>query len=433
VRRVLMVSPHFPPDGSAASHRVRLLAPHLAAAGWKPTVVTVTPDAYESTLDPALAAMVPASLDVVRCRPWNAEWTRAVGIGDLGLRAFDALRRTCAGLLARERYDVLFVTVYPVYPALLGPMLKRRFPVRFVLDYQDPWVGNWGLTVGGGPNGTPDFKSRASRRLGKMLEPIAVRAADAITAVSPATYEDVLARIPVTPVCRALPLGWERSDLDAAAATNPFFSAADGNINLAYVGTLLPTGFGTLEALLAATRLLRDREPALYARLRLWFIGTSNQSRDDVEPRVLPIARRMNVDEVVREIPSRVGYTQALAVLRDAAGILLLGSRERHYTASKLYPALMAMRPLLAVYHQASTVVDVLRRAGGAPSLRLVTYSDADPGVAPSAEAVYAPLRDLVAQPIYDAGAVNLSAVEHVSARTLAHELAAVMDQICGN
>ena len=41
MKRVLMVSPHFPPDTSAASHRVRLLAPHLPEFGWEPTVVTV--------------------------------------------------------------------------------------------------------------------------------------------------------------------------------------------------------------------------------------------------------------------------------------------------------------------------------------------------------------------------------------------------------
>ena len=35
-RRVLMVSPHFPPDSSAASHRVRLLAPYLGEHGWEP-------------------------------------------------------------------------------------------------------------------------------------------------------------------------------------------------------------------------------------------------------------------------------------------------------------------------------------------------------------------------------------------------------------
>ncbi len=392
-------------------------------------MVTVTPDAYEAALDPALAAMVPDSIDIVRCRPWKATWTRAVGIGDLGLRAFDALRRTCGDLLRRERYDALFITVYPVYPALLGPILKRRFGVRFVLDYQDPWVGSWGLTVGGGPGGTVDLKSRASRHLGELLEPFAVRAADAITAVSARTYEDVLARIQASPACATLPLGWEPRDFDNAPAANPFFDPADGQVNLCYVGTLLPTGFGTLQALLAAARALRDREPALYARLRLWFIGTSNQSSGNATPRVLPMARAAGVEDAVREIPLRIRYGDALAVLRQASGILLLGSSERHYTASKLYPALLARRPLLALYHQESSVVDILRRAGRPPAARLVTYSEADPGVAPSADAVYQPLRDLVADPTYDATAIDLGAIDDVSARSVAHRLADVLDR----
>ena len=38
VNRVLIVSPHFPPDNGAASHRMRLLAPRLVEHGWEPTV-----------------------------------------------------------------------------------------------------------------------------------------------------------------------------------------------------------------------------------------------------------------------------------------------------------------------------------------------------------------------------------------------------------
>ena len=425
-----MVSPHFPPDSSAAAHRVRLLAPHLEDAGWRPTVVTLTPDAYEGRLDPALAALVPPSLDVVRCRPWDARRTRALGIGDLGLRAFTALRRTCADLLARDRYHALFVTIYPVYPALLGPLLKRRFRVPFVLDYQDPWVGTWGLTVGGGPGGAVDFKSRASRRLGQMLEPLAVHAADAITAVSASTYEDVLARIPASPICAAMPLGWEPDDFEGPTVANPFFDPADGHVNLCYVGTLLPKGAGTLHALLGATRLLRDREPAMYARVRLWFIGTSNQSHGAAEPRVLPAARSAGVEDVVTEIPLRIGYAEALTVLRQSSGILLLGSSEPHYTASKLYPALLARRPLLALYHEQSSVVDVLRRAAQPPAARLVTYSEADPGVAPSAEAVYRPLRDLIACRAPAAVAIDFDAVRDVSARSAAQTLAGVLNRI---
>src|SRR6266498_987560 len=118
MRRVLMVSPHFPPDSSAASHRVRLLAPHLAAAGWAPTVVTLEASAYEGR--------------VVRATAWPARATRLVGLGDLGLRAFTGLGRACRALLSRERFDALFITVYPVYPALLGAGLKAAYHVPFV-------------------------------------------------------------------------------------------------------------------------------------------------------------------------------------------------------------------------------------------------------------------------------------------------------------
>src|SRR4029078_3951716 len=92
-------------------------------------------------------------------------------LGDLGLRAFEGLWREASHLLSRERFDALFITVYPTYPALLGPLLKKRFKVPFVLDYQDPWVGAWGLDVGPGRGGRPDAKSRASRWLAMQLEP----------------------------------------------------------------------------------------------------------------------------------------------------------------------------------------------------------------------------------------------------------------------
>ena len=105
--KVLMVSPHFPPDTSAGTHRVRLLAPHVAKFGWEPTVVTVDPRDYESRLDPGLAELVPKELRVVRSRAWPVGVTRRVGVGDLGLRAMRGLYQTCAELLTRERFDDL--------------------------------------------------------------------------------------------------------------------------------------------------------------------------------------------------------------------------------------------------------------------------------------------------------------------------------------
>lgn len=370
-----MISPHFPPDTSAAAHRVRLLAPHLSACGWDPTVVTVEEEGYEGHLDRDLATLVPASVRVVRAPVWPAGLTRRFGIGDLGLRALQGLRRTCRSLLSHERFDALFITIYPTYPALLGPLLKRRYGLPFVLDYQDPWVGSWGREVGGGPGGAPDVRSRMSRALAGQLEPRVVRAADALTAVSARTYEDVLARVTdARPrACGAIPLGFEEADMAAlrgAPRHNRYFDPGDGLVHVSYVGTVLPSGTGVLRAALAGLASLKARAPAAYARLRLHFFGTSNQRQPGQPDRVLPIARELGVADAVTEEAVRLDYLDALNVQFTSQALLLLGSTEAHYTPSKVFPALLTGRPLVAVYHQASSVVELLSRL---PSATLVT------------------------------------------------------------
>ena len=435
-RRLLMVSPHFPPDGSAGTHRARLLAPHLADYGWEPTVVTVDPRDYESRLDPELADMVPSTLRVIRCRAWPARWTRRVGVGDLGLRAFRGLHGACSTLLRDEPFDALFITIYPAYPAMLGPVLKKRFGVPFVLDYQDPWVGSWGRTVGGGPAGQADRKSRLSRWLAERLEPAAVRAADAITAVSTETYEAVRSRNPALArtACLTLPIGGEAADFGHVRArhrTNPYFDPSDGNVHICSVGTLLPLGLETLRAVLRALAEVRDHRPHLYERIRLHFFGTSNETRADAPARVQPVANALGVGDHVDEVAPRIAYSEAMAVQTQATALLLMGSTEPHYTASKLYPGLLAARPLVAVYHEASSVCEILRRATRPPSARLIAYDDrarAESRVDDIAAALAAVAED----PSYDARGVDLEVLAGYSAHALAGRLAKLLDDIAG-
>jgi hypothetical protein len=61
-----------------------------------------------------------------------------------------------------------------------------------------------------------------------------------------------------------------------------------------------------------------------------------------------------------------LGYGETLQCLLDADALIIPGSDDSGYTASKLYPYILARRPLLAIFHRDSSVVDVLRstRAG---------------------------------------------------------------------
>jgi glycosyltransferase involved in cell wall biosynthesis len=434
MRRVLMLSPHFPPDSSAATHRVRLLAPHLPAHGWQPTVVAADAGSYEGPLDPGLAELVPAALRVVRYCAWSPRWTRGMGIGDLGLRSLVPAWRAATSLLDREPVDVVFITTYPIYTAALGPMLKRRYGVPYVIDLQDPWVGAWGRTVGGGADGRPDTKSRLSRLVAARLERPVLGGASAITAVSARTYTDVFARWPSLAgrPCAAIPIGVEPHDFEQASVRRsgpPLFDGQDGLVHVCAVGTVLPTGVAVLRTLLGALAGLRRQCPRAVARLRLHFVGTSNERSAAAAVRVLPLAKQAGVEDLVSEHATRVDYLEAARLLQDAQAVLLLGSTEPHYTASRLYPALAVRRQIVAVYHEASSVVEILRRHTRPPTVRLVAFNGQD-ALAASAEAIGDALRGLADGSGYNATDVSDAAIDAYSARTLAGELASVLERV---
>ena len=202
-------------------------------------------------------------------------------------------------------------------------------------------------------------------------------------------------------------------------------------MHVCYVGTVLPLGMDTLRAVLSAVAVVRARRPDLYARLRLHFFGTSNQRDPAAPPRVLPLAAELGVADRVTETPGRIDYLAAMTVLTQAGVILLMGSSERHYTASKLYPALLAERPLLAVYHEASSVTDILRRTAPPPAARLVTYGDAGPAGS-RVEAIARELTAVLDRPADIPVAADAAALRGYSAESLAGVLAGVLDRARG-
>jgi hypothetical protein len=236
----------------------------------------------------------------------------------------------------------------------------------------------------------------------------------------------------VHPFCAAIPVGCDEADFIAAngnSARNPYFDPRDGCCHLCYVGTLLPLGFETLRALLRAVRMFREQQPQAYARLRLHFFGTSNERSGPASQRVLPVAREIGVDDCVSEVAPRIDYLDALVVQKQATAILMMGSSERHYTASKLYPGLLARRPILAIYHQASSVVDVLSRTSRPPTVRCVTYDDRNRAESRVPQ-IFAELSQVVRRAEYRIEDIDLQTMQEFSAKSLAGRLAGVLNTV---
>jgi glycosyltransferase involved in cell wall biosynthesis len=367
-RTCIIVSPYFPPSTLAGVHRARHLAKYLPAAGWWPIIVCVNEIYHEERLDPGLAALVPSSVEIVKVPALSPRYCRPLGFGEISLRAWWPLRQAVLGLLARRRVDVVLITGSPYYPMLLTAEIKRRFSVPVVLDFQDPWVSNWGAQQ------SRWSKLGVAHRLAAMLEPRVVHGADFVTSVSDRQNDDLATKYPEFDRSRmaAIPIGFDADDFNAPWRDTTVSlpqGIERGRVNLSYIGTVWPAVIETVSCLLKAVRRIRDENPAIYARLRLNFVGTTSNPNGTTGSRVLPLALAEGVGDAVYEIPQRLPYLEALAIQANSDGILMLGSNEPHYTASKIYPGLMSGRPYVSLFHRASSSHRILSSAGGGIAL----------------------------------------------------------------
>jgi len=127
-----------------------------------------------------------------------------------------------------------------------------------------------------------------------------------------------------------------------------------------------------LRALFQAVRSGRQNAPELYKRVRMHFVGTTYAPRAEGQYQVLPVARECGVEDMVEERPGRVQHLDAIQILLDSDALVAVGSDAPHYTASKIFPYILAAKPLLGVFHEESSAVRLLQetRAG-----EVVTFS----------------------------------------------------------
>ena len=118
-----------------------------------------------------------------------------------------------------------------------------------------------------------------------------------------------------------------------------------------------------LRGLFAAIAALED---SFKKRIKLHFIGTSYAAAGKGQKTVEPIAAEFALQDMVVESPDRMAYSETLQHLMQADALIVPGSNDPAYTASKIYPYLLARRPMLAIFHEKSGVVDLLAEVGGA-------------------------------------------------------------------
>lgn len=380
-KRVLIISPHFPPVNAADMQRVRMLLPFFHENGCQAEVLAVESQQVASPLDPWLVDGLPAVVRVHRVKALGLHWSKVPGLGTLGLRALWALGKAGDKLLAGGKFDLVYFSTTVFDVLRLGPRWKRKFGVPFVLDYQDPWVNDYYRDH---PDVVPPggrLKYAVISAIHRLTEPRVLQHCLGMTSVSPAYPAQLDARYPwFQKVPRLVqPFPGAMRDFDRvinSPGRNRVFNVGDGHIHWVYIGVVVTGMFPALRALFKAIRTAMPGEEL--SRLRMYFIGTSYAPKGRAAPKVLPLASEYGLADQVVEQCDRIPYVDALRCLTAADALLAIGSDDPGYTASKIYPYLLAGKPLLAVYHEKSSIVSLIQTVGGAVCVPMSVPIDED-------------------------------------------------------
>ena len=372
---MLFVSPHFPPVNAPDHQRIRGLLPYLQANGWAATVLTVEPAAVEHPQDERLRQRLSEDVDVVTVSALPVSATRKLGLGNLGLRCWPYFLRAGNRLLAQNRFDLILfsTTIFPVMT--LGPIWKQKFGVPYLLDFQDPWrVDRQQQQVRARQRPGGRLKYAVDKALARVLEPVALRSVDHVISVS-AHYPQVLRnRYPwLWPEqFTVLPFGaptWDFQQLTELGCCQSIFDPDDGYRHWVYVGRGGDDMEPALRILFAGIQQHRQQHPQPWATIRIHFVGTSYATSQ--QRSIQTLAATYGLDDIVTEQPQRIPYFEAQQLLIDSEAILLVGSKDPSYSASKLYASVLAQRPILALFHPESVVTGILQRCQAGTVVKL--------------------------------------------------------------
>jgi hypothetical protein len=378
LKTVLIISPYFPPSNAADMQRVRMSLPFFSEFGFNSEVVCVDTKYADIVKDDLLLTSVPANIIIHKVKAFSKKWTSKIGLGSIAIRSLYFYNKKVKALLRSKKYDLVYfsTTQFPV--CILGRYWKRKYKVPYVIDMQDPWHSDYYQSK---PKHERPPKYWFSYRLNKFLEPLAMKNADGLIAVSKAyniTLKERYHSIKNIPAA-TITFGAFKHDFRILEKRQGIASAIEKKKNqfaLIYVGRGGYDMKESLQLLFGAFKRGLQEMPEFFKKFHFYFIGTSYAPEGKGEKTILPIAEAYGLEAYISEQTDRIPFYQGLKTLTIADGFIIPGSNDASYTASKLYPYILAQKPLLGIFHQESSAVRIIKECKAGEVLTLQTAPD---------------------------------------------------------
>ncbi|MCU4165557.1 hypothetical protein [Carboxylicivirga caseinilyticus] len=376
---ILIIYPHWHPANLAGVQRPRLIGNYLKELDWLPRVLTVDAGYFEETPDPDFEKTFSDDFSVTRVKAFKVSKPRL--IGDIGLRAFYQLYKEAKNIISKEQIDFIWLPIPSFYNALLGRLLYEKTKISYGIDYIDPWVRDI--------SNQNNLRAKLSQWIARVLEPIAIKKVSVISGVSTPYFAPAIQRNfpsiankllttdfshltnkilnpntlkPITHV--GMPYGFDPNDHKIklenltypweSTLLNPKSYHLKPKIWL-YAGAFLPNSHILLDSFFKSISELR-KEGKWDKDIQLWFIGTGQYPAK----RITAYAEDHEISDIVFENRERYPFLKVLNFLSVADTVMIIGSTEEHYTASKTYQSLLSERPVLSIFHHKSSAVKVM-------------------------------------------------------------------------
>lgn len=397
MKNLLIISPYFPPSNTADMHRIRMSLPYFKENGWEVEVVMVDEQFSEATKDHFLLNSIPKDILIHKVKAFSKKITGKFGLGSLSIRSLYYYKKQVDNLLKKKKFDLIYFSTTEFTITILGAYWKRKFKIPYVIDMQDPWHSTY---YEGKPKSERPAKYWFSYRLNKYLEPIAMKKVDGLISVSQGyidTLIDRYYRLKQIP-SKVITFGAFEKDFELVKTRFESFKSSynieENTINFVYVGR---GGNDMKEGLILLFSVFKKglaEQFESFKKIRFHFIGTSYAPKGLGIPTIRPIAEEMGITEYVNEQTDRILFYDSIYSLLTADALLIIGSDDKQYTASKIYPYIMAEKPLLAFFHPESSASKIIQECNAGTVISLLKNEEEN-----NVDIVYQELYNLIDSP----------------------------------
>ncbi len=374
MKKVLIISPYFPPSNTADMQRIRMSLPYFADFGWEAEVVTVDQKYSDLQKDDLLLQSIPEHIKVHTVKALSKKWTVWLGFGNLAFRSLWFYRQKVNRLLKSGKYDLIYFSTTQYAVCILGAYWKKRFGIPYIIDMQDPWYSYYYYNK---PKDEQPPKFHLVYTLHKYMEAIALKKVSGLISVSAGYIDDLKSRYPEIKSIPVEVITFGAFEPDIQISKNnksQFLDLLDENfVNIVYAGRGGVDMYKAIRPVFEALQSGLQTRPGIYSRLKLYFIGTSYAPGKQGQPTVMPLAEKYGIADNVTEITSRISYYNTLHILQQADALFIPGSDDPKYSASKIYPYLLTQKPVLAIFNADSPVLAILKEYGAPHSF---SYQD---------------------------------------------------------